>query len=155
MLAAIAHYAIYYGGLIRGYETSSLTAIRNLSLLSLLAILPVFLKRFLKFQGNWTVYTTAVLMFSIGLTVQYRLFSDPEYVSRKDKAEARQQKIRTLQRHYIQENYSAEKKQMMGLPGTPPAPVDLSQEDPRSAPETLTGVLFSGRTLIRYWEWPA
>lgn len=146
-LAAIAHYAIYYGGLIRGYETSWYAAMRNLGLLSVLAVLPIFLKRFLKFQGNWTVYTTAVLLFSVGLTVQYRLFSDPEYTSRRDKAEARQQKIKTLQLHYIQENYSAEKKQMMGLPPTPPSPVDLDAETPRPAPDTLGSVLLSGRTI--------
>lgn len=146
-LAAIAHYAIYYGGLIRGYETSWYAAVRNLGLLSVLAVLPIFLKRFLKFQGNWTVYTTAVLLFSVGLTVQYRLFSDPEYTSRRDKAEARQQKIKTLQLHYIQENYSAEKKQMMGLPPTPPSPVDLDAETPRPAADTLGGVLLSGRTI--------
>ncbi len=147
ILAAIAHYAIYYGGIIRGYETSSFTAMRNIGLLSLLAILPIFLKKLLKFQGNWTVYTAAVLMFSIGLTIQYRLFSDPEYVSRKDKAEARQEKIKTLQLHYIQENYSAEKKQMMGLPPTPPSPVDLSAETPRPASDTVLGVMFSGKTI--------
>ena len=147
ILAAIAHYAVYYGGLIRGYETSWYSAARNIGMLSLLAVLPIFLKRLLKFQGNWTVYTTAVLMFSIGLTIQYRLFSDPEYVSRRDKAEARQQKIKTLQLHYIQENYTAEKKAMMGLPATPPAPVDLSAETPRPADDTVSTVLFSGRTI--------
>lgn len=147
-LTAIAHYSIHYGALIRGYETSFLTAGRNLFLLLILAVLPIFLARFAKFQGNWTLYTSAVLLFSIGLTVQYRLFSDPEYTSRKDKAEARQQKIKTLQLHYIQENYSAEKKQMMGLPATPPSPVDLSQEKPRPAESDLTDVFLSGRTLI-------
>ena len=147
-LTAVAHYSIHYGALIRGYETSSLTAFRNLTLLSILAILPIFLSRFAKFKGNWTLYTSAVLLFSIGLTVQYRLFSDPEYISKRDKAEARQEKIKTLQLHYIQENYSAEKKQMMGLPATPPSPVDLSQEKPRPANEDLSDVLFAGRTLI-------
>jgi hypothetical protein len=148
VLTAIAHYSIYYGALIRGYETSGLTAGRNIFLLLLLAILPLFFSRFARFQGNYTIYTTAILLFSIGLTVQYRLFSDPEYTSRKDKAEARQEKIKTLQLHYIQENYSAEKKQMMGLPATPPSPVDLDKEKPRPSDDTLTGVLFSGRTLI-------
>lgn len=148
ILTAIAHYSIYYGALIRGYETSLATAGRNLGLLLILAILPVFLTRFLKFRGNWTLYTCAVLLFSIGLTGQYRLFSDPEYVSREDKAKARQAKIETLQLHYIQENYSAEKKQMMGLPATPPSPIDLSAETPRPANETLFGTLLSGRTLI-------
>lgn len=148
ILTAISHYAIYYGALIRGYETSVVTAGRNIGLILLLTILPIFLTRFLKFQGNWTLYTCAVLLFSIGLTGQYRLFSDPEYVSREDKAKARQAKIETLQMHYIQENYSAEKKQMMGLPPTPPTPVDLSAETPRPANETLMGTLFSGRTMI-------
>jgi Bacterial cell division membrane protein len=148
VLTAIAHYSIYYGALIRGYETSTLTAGRNLVLLLILTILPVFLSRFFRFQGNWTLYTCAVLLFSIGLTGQYRLFSDPEYVSREDKAKARQAKIETLQMHYIQENYSAEKKQMMGLPPTPPTPVDLSKETPRPANDSFFGVLVAGRTLI-------
>lgn len=147
-LTAIAHYSIHYGALIRGYETSYLTAGRNLALLFILAILPIFLARFARFQGNYTLYTSAILLFSIGLTVQYRLFSDPEYTSRKDKAEARQAKIKTLQLHYIQENYSAEKKQMMGLPATPPSPVDLSAETPRPAESGLSDVFLSGRTLI-------
>ncbi|MCA1637690.1 MAG: FtsW/RodA/SpoVE family cell cycle protein [Acidobacteria bacterium] len=147
-LTAISHYAIHYSALIRGYETSWLTAGRNLFLLFILAVLPIILSRFTKFQGNWTLYTSAVLLFSIGLTVQYRLFSDPEYTSRKDKAEARQAKIKTLQRHYIQQYYSAEKKQMMGLPATPPSDVDLSKETPRSAEGDVTDVFLSGRTLI-------
>lgn len=146
-LTTVSHYSIYYGGLIRGYETSSLTAVRNISLLALLAALPIFLKRFARFQGNWTIYTSAVLLFSVGLTIQYRLFSDPEYISRKDKAEARQQKLKTLQLHYIQESYSAEKKQMMGLPPTPPSPVDLSAETPRPSGESTMAVLFSGKTV--------
>lgn len=147
ILTAIGHYAIYYGALIRGYETSIPSALRNLTLLSLLAILPIF-SRLIKFKGNWTLYTTAVLLFSIGLTVQYRLFSDLEYASRDKKAVARQEKIKTQQLHHIQENYTAEKKQMMGLPATPPAPVDLSKETPRPSNETLFGVFTGGRTLI-------
>ncbi len=147
ILTAISHYSIYYGGLIRGYETSWYTGVRNIGLLTILAFVPIFLKHALKFKGNWTVYTAAILLFSVGLTIQYRLFSDPEYVSRKDKAEARQAKIKTLQMHYIQENYSAEKKQMMGLPPTPPSPVDLSKETPRPAEDTMWSALTSGRTI--------
>ena len=146
-LTAIGHYSIYYGALIRGYETSWVTGGRNLILLSGLAILPIFLAKIVKYKGSWVLYTTAILLFSIGLTAQYRLFSDPEYTSRKNKSEARQQKIKTLQLHYIQENYSAEKKQMMGLPATPPSPVDLSQETPRPSEETLSDVMFSGKTI--------
>ena len=145
--AAISHYSIHYGALIRGYETSPLTAIRNVGLLALLAVLPIAMKKFLRFDGNWTIYTTAVLLFSIGLTVQYRLFSDPEYTSRKDKAIAREDKIETQQKNYIQENYSAEKKQMMGLPATPPSPVDLDAQTPRPADDTFSSVFLAGNTL--------
>lgn len=147
LLTAIAHYSIYYAALIRGYETSWVTASRNLGLLFLLAILPLF-SRLIKFRGNWTLYTTAVLLFSLGLTVQYRLFSDLEYASRDKKAEARQAKIKTQQLQFIQENYPAEKKQMMGLPATPPSPVDLNAQTPRPANETAFGVFTSGRTII-------
>ncbi|MBX7169393.1 MAG: FtsW/RodA/SpoVE family cell cycle protein [Pyrinomonadaceae bacterium] len=148
VLTAIAHYSIYYGALIRGYETSWIMAFRNLGLLLFLAILPIFMGAIVKFKGNWTLYTTAVLMFSIGLTVQYRLFSDLEYASKNKKAQAREDKIKTQQLHYIQENYSAEKKQMMGLPASPPSPVDLDKETPRPAIETPLDVILSGRTII-------
>ena len=147
LITAISHYSIHYGALIRGYDTSTLTAVRNLSLLSFLAVLPILLKRFIRFDGDWTLYTSAVLLFSIGLTVQYRLFSDPEYTSRKDKAEVRQEKIKVLQMHYIQENYSAEKKRIMGLPATPPAPIDLSTETQKPANEGFSAVFLSGSTI--------
>ena len=176
LLTAIAHYSIYYGAMIRGYETSGPAAIRNLALLSILAVMPIFIKRFLRYSGNWTLYTSCVLLFSIGLTIQYRLFSDHEYVAdidpperakiqnsdkaAKDKsrdlllaklkaiAKERDAKIRTLQLHYIQENYSAEKKQMMGLPATPPSPVDLSAETQRPSKDTWSAIATSGLTLI-------
>jgi len=146
VITAVAHYSIHYGALIRGYEASWLTAGRNLALLGLLAILPVFLSKILKYKGNWTIYTSAVLLFSVGLTAQYRLFSDPEYTSRSGKSEARQAKIKTIQQHYIQQHYSAEKKQLMGLPPTDPAPVDLSQEEPRPANIAVSDLL-SGKTI--------
>ncbi len=146
LITAISHYSIYYGALIRGYEASGLTAARNLALLGILAVLPVFLSKILKYKGNWTLFTVAVLMFSVGLTVQYRLFSDPEYTSRSGKAEARQAKIKTIQEHYVQQHYSAEKKRLMGLPATDPAPVDLSKEQPRPADIALPDLL-SGNTI--------
>jgi len=176
MLTAISHYSISYGAMIRGYETSGLSALRDITLLSILAILPIFIKKFLRFNGNWTLYTSCVLLFSIGLTVQYRLFSDREYVADIDQAEReriqssnmsdkeksremlraklqaiakeREAKIKTLQLHYIQENYSPEKKQMMGLPATEPGPVDLSKETLRPAKDSLETIALSGRTLI-------
>lgn len=146
VISAISHYAIHYGALIRGYEASLLTAGRNVALLGVLAVLPIFLAKILGYRGNWTIYTAAVLLFSVGLTMQYRLFSDPEYISRSSKSEARQAKINTIQRHYIQQNYSAEKKRLMGLPPTEPAPVDLSKEEPRPA-DIAASDLISGKTI--------
>ncbi len=148
ILSAISHYSIYYGALIRGYEASVWMAGRDLFLLSVLASLPIVFSIIFKYKGNWTIFTSVVLLFSIGLTVQYRLFSDPEYISSSNKAEARKAKIKTLQEHYIQENYSAEKKQIMGLEPTEPAPVDLSKLTPRPSEIGMNNVLFSGKTLI-------
>ena len=176
ILTAIAHYAIYYGASIRGYETSGIAEMRNLTLLLILAALPIFGKRFLRFSGNWTLYTSCVLLFSIGLTIQYRLFSDREYVADIDPAERariqnsdltdkeksremlraklkaitkeRDAKIKTLQLHYIQENYSPEKKQIMGLPATVAGPVDLSKENLRPTRDSFAAVATSGLTLI-------
>lgn len=147
-VTAAAHYAVSYGALIRGYETSWFTGVRNIGLIIVLSFVPILLSRVAKYKGSYTFFTAAVVLFSIGLTIQYRLFSDPEYTSRQDKSAARQAKIKTLQLHYIQENYSAEKKQMMGLPPSPPSPVDLSAEDPRPANEDLSDVFLSGKTLI-------
>ena len=53
------------------------------------------------------------------MLVQYRLYSDPEYNAR-NKAAARMEKTDTLRMRYINENYDAAKRQMMGLPPTPP-----------------------------------
>ena len=78
--AALGHYSVYYGALIRGYETSWWTAGRNLFLFLPLLAFIIFLSRFARFAGNWTLYTTAVLLFSLGLVGQYRLFTDPEYI---------------------------------------------------------------------------
>lgn len=149
-LTALAHYSIYYGALIRGFETSWLTAGRNLFLFVPFLLAPIFLARYTKFSGNWTLYTSALLLFSIGLVAQYRLFTDPEYVTHNDKEKAieRKEKIETLQLHYIQENYSAEKKRMMGLPPADPAPVDLSQETPRPSKDTFLAIATSTRTWL-------
>ena len=117
-----------------------------------------------------------MILFSIGLTVQYRLFSDHEYVADIDSAERariqasnetdkekardmlhaklgaiekeREAKIKTIQMHFIQENYSPEKKQMMGLPATPAAAVDLSKETLRPSKDTAFSIIRSGSTLI-------
>ena len=147
-LTVLGFYSIHYGALIRGYETSWLAAGRDLLLFVPLAAFVIHIQRFTRFAGNWTIYTTAVLLFSLGMVGQYRLFSDPEYISTTNKAEAREAKIETLQMRYIKEHYSADKKRIVGIDPTPPTPADLSQETPRKVNESLLGIAFSGITLI-------
>ena len=115
----IGYFAINRSGLIRGYETSWIGGIRDLMMYFPIIVVALWLSRARRFRGNWTLYTTAILLFSIGLLIQYRLYSDPEYNAR-NKAAARQEKTETLRLRYINENYDANKRVMMGLPATPP-----------------------------------
>jgi cell division protein FtsW (lipid II flippase) len=101
----------------------------------------------MKFAGNWTLYTTAILLFSIGMLVQYRLYSDPEYNAR-NKAAARAEKTDTLRTRYVNETYSAEKKKLMGLPPTPAQPTDLDNEEARRSSYSVANAFTSGQTWI-------
>src|SRR6267142_3836968 len=139
-IEVIGYYAVHKGALIRGYETSWIGAGRDVLIYLPLIVVALWLTRAKKFKGNWTLYTTAIVLFSIGLMVQYRLYSDPEY-NAKNKAAARQEKTDTLRMRYINQNYDANKRQMMGLPAQPP-PID--QEAPvRESGYTLGSALTS------------
>jgi cell division protein FtsW (lipid II flippase) len=127
----VGYMAIYRAALIRGYETSLIGAGRDLLIYLPIIVMAFWLTRAKKFKGSWTLYTTAILLFSIGMLAQYRLYSDPEYNAR-NKAAARQEKTETLRMRYINENYDATKRQMMGLPATPPpkeAQVQVKEAD--------------------------
>jgi cell division protein FtsW (lipid II flippase) len=113
-LEILGYWAVYQSALIRGYEPSIIRAVRDLFLFLPLLGLVIWLSRTMKFNGNWTLYTISILLFSIGMLVQYRLYSDPEYSS-KNKAAARAEKTQTLRLRYIDEFYDAEKKRIMGL----------------------------------------
>ena len=107
-----------------------------------LLILVVWLSRVMRFSGNWILYTASVLLFSVGMLIQYRLYSDPEYNAR-NKSAARQEKMEALRTRYIIENYDPVKKQMMGLPPTP--------AQARSAPASPKPP--SPASATRYWRW--
>ena len=142
----VGYYAIHRAALIRGYETSWVGGVRDLLMYVPIAILVLWLSRVMKFAGNWTLFTTAILLFSIGLLMQYRLYSDPEY-NAKNKADARAKKTEVLRMRYINENYDAGKKQIMGLPPTPPQPANLDQE-------TVVKATYSvGRALVASYTW--
>src|SRR5437899_3546680 len=141
----VGYYAIHRGALIRGYETSVIGAARDIFMYLPIIVMALWVSAFRKFKGNWVLFTTAILLFSIGLLVQYRLYSDPEYNAR-NKAAARQEKTDTLRMRYINQNYDAAKRQVMGLPATPP-PVE--QEAPvKESNYTLGNALTSSYTWI-------
>src|SRR5262249_54020187 len=116
--------AIHRSALLRGYETSTVGAVRDLVMFVPIIVLVLWLSRMMKFAGNWVLFTTAILLFAVGMLIQYRLYSDPEYNSRT-KAEARNEKTDAARIRYIMENYDPAKKQMMGLPPTPAQPIAI------------------------------
>ena len=144
-IEVVGYFAIHRAALIRGYETSWIGAGRDLLIYLPIVVVAFWLTRAKKFKGNWTLYTTAILLFSIGLLVQYRLYSDPEYNAR-NKAAARQEKTDTLRMRYINQTYDVNKRQMMGLPPTPP-PVD-AEAPPKESNYTLANAFTSSYTWI-------
>src|SRR5215212_4919336 len=99
-LEVVGYWAVYDSALLRGYEPSIVGAARDLLLYVPLLFLLFWFSRAMRFKGNWTLYTTAVLLFSVGLLVQYRLYSDPEYGS-GNKAQARAEKTQVQRLRYI------------------------------------------------------
>src|SRR5437868_4477096 len=141
----VGYYGVHRAALIRGYETSWISGIRDLLMYVPVIFIVFWLTRAMKFAGNWTLYTTAILLFSVGLLVQYRLYSDPEYNAR-NKAAARQEKTDTLRMRYINQNYDTTKRQMMGLPPNPPP---TEQEAPtKEASYTIESAITSSYTWI-------
>ena len=141
------YFGIYRAALLRGYETSIIGAVRDLMMYLPLVVLLLWLSRVMKFAGNWILFTAAILLFSLGMLVQYRLYSDPEYNAR-NKAAARQVKMEALRTRYILENYGPIKKQIMGLPPTPAQPVDIDQLPRRKSSYTFWNAITASYTWI-------
>src|SRR5947209_6605969 len=141
----VGYVAVYDSALLRGYEPSVVGAVRDLLLYVPLIILLFWLSRVMRFKGNWTLFTCAVLLFSIGLLVQYRLYSDPEYGS-GSKAEARAEKTQVQRMRFINQFYGADKKQAMGL--------DPTAAQPSATPEIFKRSEASvGRALTSSFTW--
>jgi len=144
VVEVLGYVAIHRSGLIRGYETSWIGGARDLLMFFPIIVAAFWLSRVSRFKGSWALFTTAIVLFSIGMLVQYRLYSDPEYNAR-NKSAARQEKTQALRIRYINENYDANKRTMMGLPATPPA----NEEVPtKRASYTLGNALTAGYTWI-------
>src|SRR5882762_9631096 len=139
--------AIHRAGLLRGYETSLIGAARDLFMYVPIVALLLWLSRFTRYAGSWVLFTTAILLFSIGLLIQYRLDSDPEYNSR-NRAQARAEKTDAVRTRYIMEHYDPAKKQMMGLPPTPAQPIDIDSLPHRPSNYTVWNALTSSYTWV-------
>src|SRR5882672_1019414 len=147
MLEVAGYWGVHRAALLRGYETSIIGAVRDLLMFVPLCILVIWLSRFMRYSGNWILFTAAIMLFSIGMLIQYRLYSDPEYNAR-NKAEARQAKMEALRTRYIIENYDPVKKQLMGLPPTPAQAIDVDQLPRRPSNYTFGNALTSSYTWI-------
>ena len=99
VIEVVGYYAIHRAAMIRGYKLRYRRVARPVIYLPII-VMALWVSAFRKFQGNWVLFTTAILLFSIGMLVQYRLYSDPEYNAR-NKAAARQEKTETLRMRYI------------------------------------------------------
>ena len=146
-LEIMGYMAVHRGGLLRGYETSVIGAVRDLLMFIPVMMAALWLSRTKRFSGNWVLFTTAILLFAFGMLIQYRLYSDPEYNAR-NKAAAREEKMEALRMRYIMENYDPVKKQMMGLPPTPAQPIDIAQLPKRESNYSLWNALTSSYTWI-------
>lgn len=114
-LDALAYFAIYRAGVARGFSPSLLLAFRDLALFVPIFFVFVWLARRHRYAGDLTLFTVAILLFSVGQFTQYRLFTDPEYSATRslEAREARLAKARTLQQRYVNQYYDAEKKRAL------------------------------------------
>lgn len=147
-LAVTAYVSVIWSGQLRGYVPSIVVAMRDLGLFVPIVFVFLWLAKRQRFRGSLTLFTSAVLLFTVGSVMQYRLFSDPEYGARgAEKREAREAKAQTTRYRNVAEVYDDEKKRVMfGAPENMPA------EPPRMALRaeeyTVGDVLTSVNTYI-------
>ena len=142
----VGYVAVYQSALLRGYEPSVAAAVRDLLMYLPILGLLFWLSRTMRFKGSWALFTTAVLLFSIGMLVQYRLFSDPEYGS-GNKAAARAAKAQVQRMRYINRYYDEDKKQIMGI-GDAGQAVDAEPQVALRSKITTGQLLTSSLTLV-------
>jgi len=146
-LQIAGYVAVHRAGLLRGYETSVIGAVRDLAMYIPIIAIVLWLSRVKRFAGNWVLFTTAIVLFSIGMLIQYRLYSDPEYNSR-DRSGARAAKTDAMRTRYIMENYEPAKKQMMGLPPTPAQPISLDSLPKKPSNYSVWNAITSSYTWV-------
>lgn len=146
LVAVAAHVGVMSAGTLRGFDPSIVVAIRNIALFVPLIGVVLWLGRSQRYRGSMVLYTAAVLLFTLGLAVQYRLFTDPEYGARgAERREAREAKAQTIRYLNIQTGYSDEKKAaIFGTTQVPEAP----PADARASEYSLGDILTSTNTWI-------
>ena len=88
-LAVVGYIAVIWSGQIRGYEPSKIVAARDLALFVPVLVLFFWLLRKQRHRGEMILLTASIFLFAVGLLMQYRLFSDPEYGARGQIAQRR------------------------------------------------------------------
>lgn len=150
VLDALAYLAIYRAGIARGFSPSVLLACRDLALFLPIFFVFIWLARRHKYAGDLTLFTVAILLFSVGQFTQYRLFTDPEYAAgnRAEVRQARLAKARVQQYKNINQFYDAEKKK--ALFGDPNFQLQTTTPTDTNAPQywTLSRIFTSTSTLI-------
>ena len=150
VLDALAYLAIYRAGIARGFSPSVLLACRDLALFIPIFFVFIWFARRHKYAGDLTLFTVAILLFSIGQFTQYRLFTDPEYAAgnRAEVRQARLAKARVQQYKNINQLYDAEKKK--ALFGDPAFQLQTATAAQNDAPQywTLSRVFTSFSSLI-------
>jgi cell division protein FtsW (lipid II flippase) len=150
-LDALAYFTLYRAGVARGYSPSLLLAMRDLALFIPIAMIVVWIARRHRYAGDMTLFTVAVLLFSVGQFMQYRLFTDPEYSAdrRSEARDARLAKANTLRQRYVNQYYDADKKR--ALFGDPDFSIPIKETNANAEEEnywTFKRVVSSVSTLI-------
>ena len=118
----IGYVAVIWSGQLHGYDPSKTVAARDLALFIPIVALFFWLTRKQRHRGEMLLLTAAVLLFAVGLLMQFRLFSDPEYGARgADRVKAREYKAQTVRLLNVETGYDDEKKTyLFGAPDKVP-----------------------------------
>jgi cell division protein FtsW (lipid II flippase) len=146
--AVVGYVAVIWSGEIRGYQPSKIVAARDLALFVPVLGFFFWLTREQRFRGEMLLLTAAIFLFTVGLLMQFRLFSDPEYGARgAARSKAREAKAQTVRLLNIETAYDDEKKTFMF--GSPSAvPKNPGTERPPVSEYSLKDILTSVNTYI-------
>jgi cell division protein FtsW (lipid II flippase) len=113
-MALVGYVAVISSGQLRGYEPSAIVAARDLALFVPVIGIFFWLARSQRYRGEMLLLTAAIFLFAIGLLMQFRLFSDPEYGARGGgRARAREAKAQTVRLLNVETGYDDAKKTFM------------------------------------------